>query len=109
MKNLLVLVVALLAVLLPADAQGYMFKHLEVRDGLSNNQVNAIYKDSEGYMWFATASGLNRYDGYGIKVYRNEPNDSTSFILIPTRHSGFINRMPDGSIAMRRPQGKLCL
>ena len=78
MKNRLALMVVLLAVLLPAGAQSYMFKHLEVKDGLSNNQVNGIYKDADGFMWFATASGLNRYDGYDIKVYRSEPDDSTS-------------------------------
>ena len=44
-------------------ASEFMFKHLEVKDGLSNNQVLDIFKDSEGFMWFATASGLNRYDG----------------------------------------------
>ena len=102
MKNLLVLVVVLFAVLLPADAQGYMFKHLEVRDGLSNNQVNAIYKDSEGYMWFATASGLNRYDGYGIKVYRNEPNDSTS---LPDNFISSIQEDGEGYLWIRTGKG----
>lgn len=55
-----------------------MFRHLEMKDGLSNNQVNAICKDSEGFMWFGTASGLNRYDGHALKIYRSEPNDTTS-------------------------------
>ena len=49
----------------------YMFKHLEVKDGLSNNMVNTIYKDSRGYMWFGTASGLNRYDGNRITTYQS--------------------------------------
>lgn len=56
----------------------YMFKHLEVRDGLSNNQVNTIFKDSEGFMWFGTASGLNRYDGYNIRIYHGIPGDEES-------------------------------
>ena len=55
MKNMVLCVVWMLTVLCTANAQSYMFKHLEVKDGLSNNQVNAIYKDSDGYMWFATA------------------------------------------------------
>ena len=50
-------------------AADYMFKHLEVKDGLSNNKVNKIFKDSRGFMWFGTASGLNRYDGNEIKTY----------------------------------------
>ena len=61
-----------------AASHDYMFKHLEVKDGLSNNQVNAIYKDSNGFMWFGTASGLNRYDGYSIKVYRSRQDDEKS-------------------------------
>lgn len=72
------LFLCLWGICLSATAQKYMFKHLEVKDGLSNNQVNAIYKDSRGFMWFGTASGLNRYDGYEFKVYRNQNNDAKS-------------------------------
>lgn len=95
MKNRLMLLIIWLAVLFPAGAQSYMFKHLEVRDGLSNNQVNGIYKDADGFMWFATASGLNRYDGYDIKVYHSEPGDSTS--------------LPDNFIASIQEDGEGCL
>ena len=99
MKNMVLCVVWMLTVLCTANAQSYMFKHLEVKDGLSNNQVNAIYKDSDGYMWFATASGLNRYDGYDIRVYRSEPGDSTSlpdFLAgqLHIFHSGGRGRFP---------------
>ncbi|MDE6457190.1 MAG: hypothetical protein K2L31_01165, partial [Muribaculum sp.] len=54
------------------------FKHIEATDGLSDNKINTILKDRDGFVWIATVSGLNRYDGYNIKVYRNEPDDSTS-------------------------------
>lgn len=56
----------------------YLFKQLEVRDGLSHNQINHIFKDSKGFMWFSTASGLNRYDGYKFKVFFHNPNDDNS-------------------------------
>ncbi len=52
--------------------ENYMFKHLETKNGLSHNQVNYIFKDSNGFMWFATAGGLNRFDGYTYKVYRRD-------------------------------------
>lgn len=78
MQKIQLLFLWFLGVCLPAAAHDYMFKHLEVKDGLSNNQVNAIYKDSRGFMWFGTASGLNRYDGYDIKVYRNQKDDVKS-------------------------------
>lgn len=62
-------------------AQGkFMFKHLEVRNGLSHSQVNYIYKDSRGFMWFGTVSGLNRYDGYTYKLFQHNEKDTTSII-----------------------------
>ena len=54
------LIITLLCFSSLMHASEFMFKHLEVKDGLSNNQVLDIFKDSEGFMWFATASGLNR-------------------------------------------------
>jgi signal transduction histidine kinase/ligand-binding sensor domain-containing protein/DNA-binding response OmpR family regulator len=56
----------------------YPFSHLDISNGLSHNQVTAIIKDAKGFMWFGTASGLNRYDGYTFKVFRHKENDSTS-------------------------------
>ena len=53
-------------------------KFLDISDGLSNNSVTAIYQDNEGYMWFGTYDGLNRYDGYDFKVLRNRINDKNS-------------------------------
>ena len=69
------LVIVLLCLSMAVSAGGFMFKHLEVKDGLSSNRVNDIFKDSEGFMWFATASGLNRYDGCQMKVYRSHNLD----------------------------------
>jgi len=63
-----------------ASAQNnkYQFSHLDISDGLSHNQVNCIYKDSKGFMWFGTMSGLNRYDGYNFKIFRHDVNDKNS-------------------------------
>ncbi len=54
------------------------FKHLTVEDGLSQSAVTCIFQDSHGFMWFGTQDGLNRYDGYSFKVFKNNPSDSTS-------------------------------
>jgi len=51
---------------------------LGIEHGLSNNAVTSIYQDHNGFMWFGTYDGLNRYDGYGFRVYRNIINDATS-------------------------------
>ena len=57
-------------------AQPIKFKHLGLREGLSESSVYAIQQDRQGFMWIATADGLNRYDGYGFYVYRKERRDS---------------------------------
>ncbi|MEQ9289614.1 MAG: two-component regulator propeller domain-containing protein [Cyclobacteriaceae bacterium] len=54
------------------------FQHLTVEDGLSQNGVMSIYRDKQGFMWFGTRDGLNRYDGYDFHVYRNLPYDTLS-------------------------------
>lgn len=51
---------------------------LSIEQGLSNNSVRAIYKDGNGFMWFGTYDGLNRYDGYSFKIFRNKLNDTAS-------------------------------
>ncbi len=38
----------------------------------------AIYQDSQGFLWFGTADGLSRYDGYEFTVFRNVSGDSGS-------------------------------
>lgn len=59
-------------------SQEYPVKFLDISDGLSNNSVTTIYQDSDGFMWFGTYDGLNRYDGYNFKIYRNRINDNNS-------------------------------
>ncbi len=53
-------------------------EHLNVEDGLSQYTVFCIAQDSDGFMWFGTKDGLNRFDGRHFKVYRHIPGDSTS-------------------------------
>ena len=54
------------------------FKHLSTTDGLSNFTVFSIAQDHQGFMWFGTMDGLNRYDGKNIKVYRYNPENPYS-------------------------------
>src|SRR5689334_5138339 len=53
-------------------------KYLGIEHGLSNNAVTCIYQDHNGFMWFGTYDGLNKYDGYTFKIFRNIIGDSTS-------------------------------
>lgn len=52
-------------------AQDYQLdiRQLGVKEGLLHREVNAIHQDSEGFLWFATPLGLNRYDGYQFKYF----------------------------------------
>ena len=49
----------------------YNFYHLFLEDGLSDARVIDIVQDKYGFMWFATANGLNRYDGYSMKTFHS--------------------------------------
>lgn len=57
-----------------------LLTYLGIEQGLSNNAVTSIYQDHNGFMWFGTYDGLNRYDGYNFTIYRNEFNDSNSLV-----------------------------
>lgn len=59
-------------------ASGIPGEWLTSKEGLSQGMINGILQDKEGYMWFATKDGLNKYDGYKITVYRHNPDDNYS-------------------------------
>ncbi len=61
-----------------SQPQDIKFTHLGTGAGLSANNVTCILRDKEGFMWFGTRDGLNRYDGYDFRVYKNIPEDSQS-------------------------------
>lgn len=59
-------------------AQSGFFESISVEQGLSQGFVPSIGQDEDGFLWFATKNGLNRYDGYHFKVFRNDPFDTLS-------------------------------
>jgi signal transduction histidine kinase/ligand-binding sensor domain-containing protein/CheY-like chemotaxis protein len=72
---LLFLITPLLAF---AQRDEMIFQYLNTRNGLSQDHVNAIFKDHKGFMWFATDDGLNKYDGYQFTVYKHNSADPNS-------------------------------
>lgn len=81
LKKLIAIVLLFCFVGFTKAQEHYMFKRLETKNGLSHSQINCIYKDSNGFMWFGTAGGgLNRYDGYNYKVFRKVEQDSLSLL-----------------------------
>ena len=67
-----------------AASQQYYFRHYQVESGLSNNTVFCSAQDKNGFMWFGTKDGLNRFDGYRFKTFniRNKDQSSLSRDLI---------------------------
>jgi signal transduction histidine kinase/ligand-binding sensor domain-containing protein/DNA-binding response OmpR family regulator len=73
-----VLLCSIMQQCLYAQNTAYQFSHLDITNGLSINQVSSVFKDTNGFMWFGTISGLNRYDGYKFRVFKHSANDPNS-------------------------------
>lgn len=76
-----------------------MFKQLSTTEGLSNNSIRCIFRDSRGFLWIGTESGLNQYDGYSFRRYycnnSELPDDAISEIF----------EGPDGRIWIKMSNG----
>jgi signal transduction histidine kinase/ligand-binding sensor domain-containing protein len=64
---------------MPRDA--VKFERLGLDEGLSQSSIYAIAQDRTGFLWLATQDGVNRYDGYTFRTFRNIPDDSLSLAL----------------------------
>src|SRR5579862_7911206 len=85
------------------------FDHLTMRDGLSESSVQGILQDSQEYVWLTTESGLNRYDGYSVRVYRRErgipgalPSDSIWTVAEDQQHDLWLATIGGGLVRWRR-------
>jgi signal transduction histidine kinase/ligand-binding sensor domain-containing protein len=54
------------------------FSRLSGSQGLSQVRVSQIIQDDQGFIWFGTQDGLNRYDGYNFKVFKHETGHTES-------------------------------
>ena len=48
------------------------FSRLSTENGLTQNTINSLLLDSEGFLWLGTSEGLNRFDGYTFEVFKVE-------------------------------------
>lgn len=83
-KNILGIIIILIFMntsIYTADAiDNINFKNMTIEEGLSQSSVETMLQDSEGYLWFGTNDGLNRYNGYEFKVYKNNINSQNSLV-----------------------------
>lgn len=85
-----------------AQPETYKFMHVNVNDGLSHNEVLSFLKDKRGFLWIGTSAGLNRYDGYTVKVFQHDSRDTTSLIHNYVRD---LFELPDGRIGILTAAG----
>ena len=72
MKHFYFLLVFIFCILtVHAQEHQYYFNRLDINNGLSQNSVNAILQDDNGFIWIGTKDGLNRYDGRSFKIFRH--------------------------------------
>ena len=71
------------SVRIPAiDGDDIRFSRLSTAQGLSQTQVAQIVQDDQGFIWFGTQYGLDRYDGYEFKVFTHDPARENSLSCV---------------------------
>ena len=98
------------------DIKNLSFSHLYIEDGLSQSTILSIYQTTDHFLWLGTIDGLNRYDGYTIKIFSNSDQDTSSlsdnyitslvedkrgYLWIGTKNNGF-NRYESRSSVFKR-------
>jgi signal transduction histidine kinase len=76
-----------------ARAQEYIpdLHHFSIKEGLSDREINGFLQDRQGFMWFTTRDGLNRFDGYNFRIWTKEDGLGSNFTADPFEDAyGFI-------------------
>ncbi|MCB9398764.1 MAG: protein kinase [Acidobacteria bacterium] len=84
----------------------FRFESFSVLDGLSHNDIYAIKRDRLGFLWVATADGLNRFDGQKWTLYRHAANDPYS---LPDSYIQCLEMDASGRLWVGTQYGGLCL
>ncbi|MCP5053987.1 MAG: response regulator [bacterium] len=91
---LLIWMAPLLSAATQGEPPGLNICRISIEDGLSQNTILSIFQDRNGFMWFGTQGGLNRYDGYEFQVYAHKPG------LTNTLSNNFIYAILDDNEGM---------
>jgi ligand-binding sensor domain-containing protein len=79
-------------------------RHYTMAQGLSNNTVEYVTQDSEGFMWFATKDGLNRFDGAHFQTFYYQPNGNG----LPSNITSALLALPNHRLLIGTEKG-LCV
>jgi signal transduction histidine kinase/ligand-binding sensor domain-containing protein/DNA-binding response OmpR family regulator len=71
------LLLQVLAVITVSAQPKCKIEHYSTEDGLSHDIITCIFKDREGFMWFGTWNGINRFDGQRFVTYKSSPGDQS--------------------------------
>ena len=90
-RYLFMVIMLLLPLSLYSIQQSPVFRSVTVSEGLSHNTINAIYKDTRGFVWLGTQMGLDRFDGVNVTTYPqfsgrtvfSIPSDLQDFLFFP--------------------------
>ena len=81
MKRFIFSILAVMACTIGVQAHDhYVIQHYSIKNGMSQNTVMAILQDRQGFMWFGTWDGLNRFDGYKFEVYKAMSNGQEAHV-----------------------------
>ncbi|MBK8503849.1 MAG: hypothetical protein IPL46_17525 [Saprospiraceae bacterium] len=67
-----------------------IFKNITIEQGLTNNEIRQIVQDKTGFIWLATGSGINRYDGYSIQDFAPPVTDGNGLERLSWRPMNLI-------------------
>ncbi|MES2558600.1 MAG: two-component regulator propeller domain-containing protein [Bacteroidota bacterium] len=78
MKQIILLIFSLSTCCLCLAQVHRNYTTFSVENGLAQNTVWEVFQDYRGYLWISTADGVNRFDGYKMKHYKSNKDDSNS-------------------------------
>ncbi len=95
-----------------SQVTSYTVRHFTIEDGLSQNTVNTLFVDNEGFLWAGTQDGLNKYDGYTIEQIRSNERGviiSSNFVrsIMQTFDNELLILTPDGVNKLNSRTGSL--
>lgn len=110
MRTILIIALLSLMTLGHTSASNMRFSHINSKDGLPHQQIQALAIDAEGNIWIGTRNGLSRYDGYSIKTYFHEQGNPRSLIhnfiyklFVDSKNEfGYAHRMECADIVRQR-------